>query len=102
GESGSREADPPVAHERADQHPDERDPPELLVDLHPVRLLQRQRVHRDQHEIDGERDPPAAETQFLAADAWEERFPDRAPALPHAIAAVDSWKSSSMGAPAAR
>ena len=41
-ENRSREPDPPVAHERANQYSDERDPPELRTDLDPVRVLQGQ------------------------------------------------------------
>src|SRR3989449_6454213 len=37
--------------------------PELLADFHPVRVLQRQRVHRDDHEVDRKREPSAAEAQ---------------------------------------
>src|SRR3989449_8724838 len=76
--------------------------PELLADFHPVRVLQRQRVHRDDHEVDRKREPSAAEAQLLAVAAREQRSLDLPQALVHAIAAVDSWKSSSIGAPAAR
>src|SRR5205823_3591375 len=96
------EAHPSVPKERPYEHPRDRDPPELLAGLDPVRVLQRERVHRDHHEIDREREPTAAEAQLLSIDRREKSLQDRTQPAAHAIAAVDSWKSSSMGAPAAR
>src|SRR5207245_8974301 len=78
-----------------------RDPPELRADLDPIGVLQRKRIHRDHDEIDRQREPSAAEAQLRTVDWREQRPPDRSQAISHAIAAVDSWKSSSIGAPAA-
>src|SRR5207247_8277346 len=101
-ENRAREPDLAVAEERAGEHPGDRDPPELRADLDPVGVLQRERIHRNHDEVDRQSEPSAAEPQLRTVDGREQRLLDQPQALSHAIAAVDSWKSSSIGAPAAR
>src|SRR5206468_12036802 len=97
---------PAISEERSHQDSGERDPPEVLVDVHPVRVLERERIHRDDDEVDREREPPAAEAKpppvHVRKERAQARAEERSELAGHAIAAADSWKSPSSGAPAPR